>query len=666
MRMCCDVMKKRWRVIPADEGCARSLSEQLHISPILAQLLVHRGITSAECGRHFLYDSLEQSCDPFLMKGMEKAVQRICRAIEGKEKIIIYGDYDVDGITATSLLYWVLSDLGAEPSFYIPERQSEGYGLNRDAVQHLKDEHTNVLITVDCGISSYDIVDSFRGDMDIIVTDHHEPPADIPPAYAVLNPKQEGCAYPFKELAGAGVAYKLCQALWLRLCGEALSGYTEIAALGTIADLVPLTGENRIIVRDGLQRMKEGYNTGLQALLAVSGLTPDSISAGRIAFTAAPRLNAAGRISHAEKGVRLLLETDQQKADRIAEELNELNKERQDIEHDIARQAVRQIEAEKRRDDGVLVAYGQDWHAGVIGIAASRLVEEYYRPSLVISVHDGVGKGSCRSIAGFNMYEALQYADDLLIQYGGHPMAAGFSIQADRIEDFRQRLIDYAAAHMKEEDYIPQLAVDGELRPDDITLSLVGELSQLEPYGMGNSRPVFSLQGCTVDEARPIGRDKKHLRLVLRSGKHTRISGVGWSMAEACDEIMEGDCIDVAFQLERNEFNGVASPQLVVQDLRGPDIPVHLDRTVMIDIYLALKKCIPEWGMPVWQVQQRALAAEGDRYEAHAIYAAILVLKEIGVLKIRSDVDGPSYYFPVLSGKMCLHMSPTYQKYSKT
>ena len=364
--------------------------------------------------------------------------------------------------------------------------------------------------------------------------------------------------------------------------------------------------------------------------------------------------------------MRLLLETDQEKAGRIAEELNELNKERQDIEHDIARQAVQQIEAEKRRDDGVLVAYGQDWHAGVIGIAASRLVEEYYRPSLVISVHDGVGKGSCRSIAGFNMYEALQYADDLLIQYGGHPMAAGFSIQADRIEDFRQRLIDYAAAHMKEEDYIPQLAVDGELRPDDITLSLVGELSQLEPYGMGNSRPVFSLQGCTVDEARPIGRDKKHLRLVLRSGKHTRISGVGWSMAEACDEIMEGDCIDVAFQLERNEFNGVASPQLVVQDLRGPDIPVHLDRTVMIDIYLALKKCIPEWGMPVWQVQQRALAAEGDRYEAHAIYAAILVLKEIGVLKIRSDVDGPSYYFPVLSGKMCLHMSPTYQKYSKT
>lgn len=664
--MRCDAMKKRWRVIPADEGCVSLLSEQLHISPILAQLLVHRGITSAECGRHFLYDSLEDSCDPFLMKGMDKAVQRICRAVEGKEKIIIYGDYDVDGITATSLLYLVLSDLGAVPAFYIPERQSEGYGLNRDAVQHLKEAHTAVLITVDCGISSYDIVDSFRHDMDIIVTDHHEPPADIPPAYAVLNPKQEGCAYPFKDLAGAGVAYKLCQALWLRLRREPLAGYTEIAALGTIADLVPLTGENRIIVRHGLQRMKEGYNTGLQALLAVSALEADAISAGRIAFTAAPRLNAAGRISHAEKGVRLLLETDKLQAEHIAEELNELNKERQDIEHDIARQAVRQIEKEKRSRDGVLIAYGQNWHAGVIGIAASRLVEAYYRPSLVISIHDGVGKGSCRSIAGFNMYDALQYADDLLIQYGGHPMAAGFSIQADRIEAFRRRLLEYAASHMSEDDYIPQLSIDGELRPEDITLDLIGELSQLEPYGMGNSRPVFSLQGCTVDEVRPIGRDKKHLRLVLRSGRHTRLSGVGWSMADACNEIMEGDSIDIAFQLERNDFNGVSSPQLVVQDLRGPDIPIRLDRAVMIDIYLALKKCIPEWGMPVWQVQQRVLAAEGDRYEAHAVYAAILVLKEIGVLKIRSDVDGPSYYFPVLSGKMCLHMSPTYQKYSKT
>lgn len=666
MRMCCDAMKKRWHIISDEGKNVRQLSEQLHISPILAQLLIHRGVTSAECGRHFLYDSLENSYDPFLMKGMDRAVARICRAIEEKEKIIIYGDYDVDGITATSLLYLVLSDLGAAPSFYIPERQSEGYGLNKEAVQHLKDENASLLITVDCGISSYDIVDSFRRDIDIIVTDHHEPPADIPPAYAVLNPKQEGCAYPFKELAGAGVAYKLCQALWLRTVKEPLTRYTEIAALGTIADLVPLIGENRIIVRHGLERMKEGYNTGLQALLAVSGVNRDAVNAGRIAFTAAPRLNASGRISHAEKGVQLLLTSDAVQAESLAETLNELNKERQDIEHHIVSQAVQQIEQDHRGRDGVLIAYGENWHAGVIGIAASRLVETYYRPSLVISVHDGIGKGSCRSIAGFNMYEALHYADDLLIQYGGHPMAAGFSIQADRIDALRQRLLEYAADHMTDEDYIPQLSIDGEIKANDITLSLIEELSQLEPYGMGNSRPVFSLRNCIVDEARTVGRDKTHLRLILRGERRIRLTGIGWSMAEACSEIMEGDVIDVAFQLERNDFNGISSPQLVIQDLRGPDVPIHLDRAVMIDIYLALKKCIPEWGMPIWQVQQRMLAAEGDRYEAHAVYAAIRVLKEIGVLKIRSDIHGPSYYFPVLSGKMCLHMSPTYEKYSKT
>ena len=599
------------------------------------------------------------------MKGMEKAVDRLCRAIDEKENIIIYGDYDVDGITATALLYLVLRDLGAAPSFYIPERQSEGYGLNREALQYLLDRGTDLLVTVDCGISSYDIVDSFRNYMDIIITDHHEPPERVPPAYAVLNPKQKECQYPFKELAGAGVAYKICQALWLKRKGTPLSGYTEIAALGTIADLVPLTGENRLLVREGLQRMKDGYNTGLQALLAVSSLTPDTVSAGRIAFTAAPRLNAAGRISHAEKGVRLLLEQDEEKARRLAGDLDELNRERQDIEHDIARQAVEQIEAEGREKDGVLVAYGEDWHVGVIGIAASRLVEKYYRPSLVIGVHDGVGKGSCRSISGFNMYEALQYADDLLIQYGGHPMAAGFSIAVEQIEPFRQRLNEYADRCMAEDDYIPSLSIDGVLKGEDISLQLIGELSQLEPYGMGNSRPVFALPQCVLDEIRPIGREKQHLRLVVRSGRNTRLSGVGWSMAEACDMLLEGDVVDIAFQLERNDFNGVSSPQLVVQDLHGPETEIGLDRPTMIDIYLALKRCIPEWGMAVWQVRRRMLAAQGDRYGPHVVYAAILVLKEIGVLRVRKDIDGPAYYFPVLSGKMRLDMSPTYQKYRK-
>ncbi|OKY54421.1 single-stranded-DNA-specific exonuclease RecJ [Megasphaera cerevisiae] len=657
-------MQKRWHMLQADKKIIQELVEQLHISPVLAHVLVNRGIETPAGGSRFLFDSLEKTYDPFAMKGMEQAVQRIGQAIDKGERITIYGDYDVDGITSTSLLYQVLSDLGAAPSFYIPERQGEGYGLNSEALQLLADRHTDLLITVDCGISSYDIVSQVT-DMDIIITDHHEPPQDIPPAYAVLNPKQPECPYPFKELAGVGVAYKVCQALWSRRLHDALPGYTELVALGTIADLVPLTDENRIIVQDGLRRMRQGQNIGIQALLKAASLTGDAVSAGRIAFTVAPRLNAAGRISHAGQGVRLLLESDPEKAALLADELSELNRERQEIEHDIARQAIAQIEQQGRQSDGVLIAFGCDWHAGVIGIAASRLVERYYRPSLVISVHDGIGKGSCRSISGFNMYAALQYAGDLLIQYGGHPMAAGFSVRETDIEDFRQRLNEYAAAHMTEEAYIPSVSIDMELKPKQVTLELIAELSRLEPYGMGNSRPVFSLYGSTVAEIRTMGRDKQHLRITVAGRDRAYLSGVGWSMAERCDKIRSGDRVDLAFQLEKNEFNGRSSPQLVLQDIHEPAADVHLDRTIMIDIYMALKKCIPDWGMPVRQLQTRLLPAEFDRYGSHTIYAAVLVLKEIGVLKIRQNSDGPAYYFPVLHEKMCLHMSPTYKKYGK-
>lgn len=645
-------------------AAVQTLTGQLHISEILAKVLLNRNISSLEEARHFLYATVADGYDPFLMKDMEKAVTRISQGIDAGENIIIYGDYDVDGITSTSLLYMVLTDLGAVPSFYIPERQNEGYGLNREALQQLTDQQTDLVITVDCGISSYELIEEYKTKLDIIVTDHHEPPAQIPDAYAVLNPKQVDCPYPFNELAGAGVAYKLCQALWTYRKKETLTAYTEIAALGTIADLVPLRDENRLLVQSGLQRMKEGCNTGLQALLEASSLDKHTISAGRIAFTAAPRLNAAGRISHAEQGVRLLLESDSEKAKRMAQALSELNRERQDIEHTIAKQAVAQIEKEGRGQDGVLIASGTDWHVGVIGIAASRLVETYYRPALVISIHDGLGKGSCRSIAGFNMYEALQYADDLLLQYGGHPMAAGFSIEAGNIEAFRQRLNEYAEKTMTVDAYIPVVAVDAVLQEKDITLDLIQELSCLEPYGMGNSRPVFSLTHCRVEEIRLIGRDKQHVRLVLCADR-VKINCVGWAMASLCESVMEGDIVDAVFQLERNDFNGMSSPQLVLQDVHVQEPSIHLDRTAMIDIYLALKKIIPDWGMPIWQTQQRIVAAEAHAYEAHEVYAAIQVLKEIGVLRIRQHADGPAYYFPILSGKMCLDMSETYQKYSK-
>lgn len=655
-------MEKRWRFYEADKNCIEEIRETTSVSPIVAQLLYNRGISDATAARHFLQDTMADLYDPFVMKDMEKAVKRISRALDDGEKIVIYGDYDVDGITSTSLVYSVLRDLGGQPEFYIPQRQSEGYGLNTEAVASLQQQGVQVLITVDCGISSHAIIEQFRDAMDIIVTDHHEPPQDIPRALAVLNPKQADCPYPFKDLAGAGVAYTLCRALWQYRCHESLSGYTELCALGTIADLVPLRGENRILVRDGLQRMKERRNIGLSALLDSSGLTQAAITAGRIAFTAAPRLNAAGRISHARRGVQLLLGEDPVQARELADELTELNAQRQSIEKDIADQAVAQIETAGQEKDGVLIAYGTDWHAGVIGIAASRLVEKFYRPSLVISVHDGIGKGSCRSISGFNMYEALQAADDLLIQYGGHPMAAGFSIEAANIEAFRKRLLAYAADHMKPEDYIPLIKIDKQLAASDINLRLIEELSCLEPYGMGNSRPVFALQDARLLECRPIGRNKQHLRLSVAAGRE-RLAAVGWSMAERSEELLEGDKTDLAFQLESNEYNGTVSAQLVLQDIHNHEAPVQLNRAVMIDMYMALKTCLPEWGLPVWQAQQRLIAAERNRYSGHTACAAIRVFKEIGVLAVRETDEGPVYYFPALHGKMQLETSPTYRKY---
>lgn len=656
------MMEKRWRFRTLEQKEVQKLAGQLHISPVLARVLLNRGIDTASKGEHFLHDTLADLPDPFLMKGMKKAVQRLSEALDKQENIVIYGDYDVDGITSTSLVYDVLHKLGGQPDFYIPERQKEGYGLNETALAQLSRQY-DLLITVDCGISSAALVEKYRSQLDIIITDHHEPPEVIPPALAVLDPKQKDCAYPYKELAGAGVAYMLCRALWQQRCGEELPGFTDLAALGTIADLVPLTGENRTLVRYGLAAMQEGKRTGLTALLQASGLSGKAITAGRIAFTAAPRLNAAGRISHASRGVRLLLETDADKARAAAEALSQLNAERQEIEHTIAKEAVAQIEAKGQGQDEVLIAWHSGWHVGVIGIAASRLVEKYYRPSLVITVTGGIGKGSCRSIPGFNMYEALTSAADLLIQFGGHTMAAGFSIKEENIEKLRQRLITYARVHLTAEDYIPLLTVDEQLRGQDITLELIDELSRLEPYGMGNSRPVFSLSGVQAENLRTMGKEQQHLRLTVRSEEGEKLTAIGWSRADLCEAIVPGDSIDLAFQLERNEYNGLVTAQLILQDVHFPARQLHLNRTIMIDVYMALKKIIPDWGLAPWQVRQRLAAALEGRYEVHVLYAALTVLREIGVLGTLLHEDGPYYYFPILAGKMDLHKSPAYEKY---
>ena len=656
-------MEKRWCLREGDNQIIDELSRVLGVSPVLSQVLYNRNIRTAAAGRHFLFDTVADMPDPFLMKDMEKAARRICQAIDRNENIVIFGDYDADGVTSTAVLYLILSELGAKLSYYIPDRQEEGYGLNKTALDKLTATNAELLITVDCGISSYDEVETFKDKMDIIITDHHEPPARLPQAYAILNPKQTGCDYPFKELAGAGVAYKLCQAVWQIKKGSQLTDHIELAALGTIADLVPLVGENRIIAKAGLQKIREGHNTGIQALLDSAQLTAADVTAGRIAFTAAPRLNAAGRIGHAVQGLQLLLEFDPAKARVLADGLSDLNIRRQEIERDITEQAIKQIEEEKKEAENTLIAYHTGWHPGVIGIAASRLVERFYRPSLVISLHDGIGKGSCRSIHGFNIYEALQYASDTLIQFGGHPMAAGFSIKEQDIPALWEKLNEYADRHMTAEDYIPQIAVDMVLQPEEISLALIDELADLEPYGMGNSRPVFSLSGCTFSEFRPIGKHKEHLRFSIANGNGRRLSGVGWSMAGFCGHILEGDAADVAFNLERNEYNGNASPQMILQDIHSAEVPIHLNRDIMVLVYKTLRHYLSGQGMPVWQTQRNVNADLSDKLDGHVICAALQVLEEIGVLEIREDGEESAYYLPDLNGKMRLDTSATFLKY---
>ena len=486
------IKKKRWRLCKGDQEKENILIRELGVNPIVAKLMVNRHIDVDE-GRQFLQGTLTDLLDPFTLKDMDVAVSLVLETIECHKPIVIYGDYDVDGITATSVLYRFLKKLGADVTYYIPERQSEGYGLNLEALEHLIERGTALVITVDCGISSYDIVEAVRDRIDMIITDHHTAPDMIPRAKAVINHKQKDCPYKDKNLSGVGVAFKLCQALWLTKHGEWYLDDLDIVALGTVADVVPLVGENRIIVKSGLEKMNREPNLGIKKLIDVAGLHERTITSGHIGFTLAPRLNAAGRVTHATRAVELLVTDDENIVEAIAEELNETNRERQELERNIHELARVDVANQGHKADYVTIVAGEEWHPGVIGIVASRLVEEFYKPTLVISIHDGIGKGSCRSIDGFNIYDALKSCEDILLQFGGHAAAAGFSIDANRIDELRERLTKYCKAVITEEEYIPVVAIDAELPVDDIDVDIIDRVSDLEPYGMANSTPVFAI-----------------------------------------------------------------------------------------------------------------------------------------------------------------------------
>lgn len=566
------MQKKVWSYKPnsPDSEASVNLAAQFHIPRVVAALLLNRGISTEPQIRAYLQKTLDCVHNPALLPDMDKAVERINQAIENHEKITIYGDYDVDGITSTALLYDFLKSLDANVEYYIPDRIQEGYGLNIMAINRISKSGTKLMITVDCGITSVGEVSLAKAQgMDVIITDHHTCKEKLPEAAAVINPKRPDSEYPFRELAGVGVAFKLALALAVHRgikSRDCFEQYAEIAAIGTIADVVELLDENRVIADRGLQQLQKTARPGLQALLEVAGI--QHVNATSVAFFLAPRLNAAGRLGSAQTAVRLLLCDNQEEAYTIAKELDEENRRRQMTEQQIYQEAENMIAADPNfQQKKVIVLAKEGWHHGVIGIVASRISEKYYRPCILISHENGVGKGSGRSVAGFNLFEALCACKDLLSNYGGHAMAAGLGLSAADLEAFSAKINTYAKTHLTEDLLVRRISIDCKLKPADVSIQSIALLSRLEPFGAGNEKPVFSITGLVVQNVAAMGIDNKHLRLQL-SGGEQKLSAVGFGMGTLAEALRQGDRVDVVFTMEINSYQGIDRPQLLLKDIR--------------------------------------------------------------------------------------------------
>ena len=658
------IKKKRWRLCKGDQEKENILIRELGVNPIVAKLMVNRHIDVDE-GRQFLQGTLSDLLDPFTLKDMDVAVSLVLETIESHKPIVIYGDYDVDGITATSVLYRFLKKLGADVIYYIPERQSEGYGLNLEALEHLIERGTALVITVDCGISSYDIVEAVRDRIDMIITDHHTAPDMIPRAKAVINHKQKDCPYKDKNLSGVGVAFKLCQALWLTKHGEWYLDDLDIVALGTVADVVPLVGENRIIVKSGLEKMNREPNLGIKKLIDVAGLHERTITSGHIGFTLAPRLNAAGRVTHATRAVELLVTDDEDIVEAIADELNETNRERQELERNIHELARVDVANQGHKADYVTIVAGEEWHPGVIGIVASRLVEEFYKPTLVISIHDGIGKGSCRSIDGFNIYDALKSCEDILLQFGGHAAAAGFSIDANRIDELRERLTKYCKAVITDEEYIPVVAIDAELPVDDIDVDIIDRVSDLEPYGMANSTPVFAIMEATVQDIMLMGQLKNHCKIIFETSNGT-LDAIAWNRPDLFKFIFVGTVVKVAFSLQKNEWQGMVSPQLMIQAIEPlTEEPIKLSTEGLRQMYVIIKQSMRGRSQSVYNVEQDILRRKPADQNNRSALTSIDVFKELGIVEEYTSDDGQLMLrWNAIEGKLDLVTSVTFLTYS--
>ncbi|HJQ24298.1 MAG TPA: single-stranded-DNA-specific exonuclease RecJ [Blastocatellia bacterium] len=560
---------KRWVQTHCDAQAVSRLARELHLSEILATLLANRGITDPQTAQHFLYPSLNHLHDPFLMQDMRAAVRRILEAIERKEKILIYGDYDVDGTTSTVILKKALTIIGADVSYYIPERLKDGYGLRDDAMEMAKAQGYHLVISVDTGIRARQVVEHARAlGLDIIITDHHLPEPGLPRANAVLNPKREDCNYPNKNLAGCGVAFKLAQALFIETDRPQLvEPFIKIAAIGTIADIVPLTGENRVIAKFGLAGLSRPNNPGLRALLEVAGVAGRAVSCVDVGFRIGPRINAVGRMAGASAAVDLFDAPDLETAMKLAMQMNEQNLARQQAEADILAQVMEAIERDESvRQSRVAVIAGHGWHRGVIGIVASKVVEHLHRPAIIISIEGGIGHGSGRSIEAFHLLNGLESCGELFERFGGHAHAAGMAIAADRIDELRRRLNDYAATVLTDDALVPIVETDYTLPLKLASLETLAELSRLEPFGPGNPQPVFESHGAQIVQAPRVLKDK-HLKFRVQQSSRW-LDCLWWGAGHRAQDVFLGDRVSLAFTLSENTYNGNTQAQLILKDLK--------------------------------------------------------------------------------------------------
>ena len=561
-------MDRNWRVSKTNPDFLNYLSHEASISPVLAQILINRDLKDADAIRDFLSPSIGKMHDPFLLPDMDKAVERLKKSVEKAETVLVHGDYDADGVTSTAILVSAFRMLGLKTYYHIPNRLIEGYGMSMKGIEKAAEYKAGLIISADCGISSEESISkAISMGMDVIVTDHHEVPDRLPPATAVIDPHRKDSKYPFKYLAGVGVAFKLIQALFTELkvkdCDSRLENFLDLVALGTIADSVPLTGENRIIVSNGLKIINEGGSRiAIKAMKEVAGVDREFL-AKTLSFTLIPRINAAGRLDDAGIVVELFLTEDIKEAKRISVLLEEQNRKRKTIEGDVFKEAMDMIDPDKV--DSAIVLSSPDWHPGVIGIVASRLVEMFYKPVFLFSIDGDTAKGSARSIPPFHLFRAISECSDILIGYGGHRMAAGVRISTDKLPVFREMMSAKVDNSLSPDDLVPVLDIDASVNLSEINLSLVKELNMLEPFGNSNREPLFGAREINIVDHRIVGNN--HLKMQL-SQENYRIDTIGFGMGDELKNIGSSSTLDIAFVPGINEWNGMRSIQLYLKALR--------------------------------------------------------------------------------------------------